>query len=86
MKRRHDGAAKPIISARRIGNRFGDQVVHDHLDLDVIRGEILGIVGGSGSSLDHFQSPSGVAVDSRFGVFVSDSDANRIFRLVPNGG
>jgi phospholipid/cholesterol/gamma-HCH transport system ATP-binding protein len=49
MKRRHDGTAKPIISARRIGNRFGDQVVHDHLDLDVIRGEILGIVGGSGS-------------------------------------
>ena len=28
---------------------FGDQIVLDHLSLDVMRGEILGIVGGSGS-------------------------------------
>jgi phospholipid/cholesterol/gamma-HCH transport system ATP-binding protein len=30
-------------------NRFGDKVIHDKLDLSVNRGEILGIVGGSGS-------------------------------------
>ncbi len=30
-------------------NRFGAQTVHEGLDLDVQRGEILGVVGGSGS-------------------------------------
>ena len=38
-----------IISVRGLRNTFGDQVVHDGLDLDVKRGEILGVVGGSGT-------------------------------------
>lgn len=38
-----------LIRVRGLVNRFGDQVVHDGLDLDVRRGEILGLVGGSGS-------------------------------------
>jgi phospholipid/cholesterol/gamma-HCH transport system ATP-binding protein len=38
-----------IIEVRDLKNQFGEQVVHDHLDLDVYRGEILGIVGGSGT-------------------------------------
>ena len=42
-------ASEPIVSARGIVNRFGKQVVHDKVDLDVMRGEILGIAGGSGS-------------------------------------
>jgi phospholipid/cholesterol/gamma-HCH transport system ATP-binding protein len=29
--------------------RFGSQTVHDGLDLDVRRGEVMGVVGGSGS-------------------------------------
>lgn len=37
------------ISIRGLVNRFGDQIIHDHLDLDVRRGEILGVVGGSGT-------------------------------------
>src|SRR5215475_12821465 len=40
---------EPILSARGIVNRFGRQQVHDHIDLDVLPGEILGIAGGSGS-------------------------------------
>ncbi|MEZ0469201.1 ABC transporter ATP-binding protein [Luteimonas salinilitoris] len=40
---------QPIIRVRGIENRFGKQVVHEGLDLDVRRGEILGVVGGSGS-------------------------------------
>ncbi len=40
---------RPIISLRGIVNRFGPQVVHDGVDLDVYRGEVMGIVGGSGS-------------------------------------
>jgi len=39
----------PAIRVRGLVNRFGDQVVHENLDLDVRRGEIIGIVGGSGS-------------------------------------
>jgi len=39
----------PAISIRGLVNRFGDQVVHDGLDLDVRSGEILGVVGGSGT-------------------------------------
>ena len=39
----------PIVSARGIVNRFGTQLVHDKISLDVMSGEILGIAGGSGS-------------------------------------
>jgi len=38
-----------LIRVRGLTNRFGAQVVHDGLDLDVRRGEILGVVGGSGT-------------------------------------
>ena len=38
-----------VIRLRGIRNQFGSQVVHDDLDLDVYRGEILGVVGGSGT-------------------------------------
>jgi phospholipid/cholesterol/gamma-HCH transport system ATP-binding protein len=38
-----------IIKVRGLRNQFGPQVVHDNLDLDVWRGEVLGIVGGSGT-------------------------------------
>ncbi len=41
-----DGLA---IRVRGLTNRFGSQTVHDGLDLDVRRGEILGVVGGSGT-------------------------------------
>jgi phospholipid/cholesterol/gamma-HCH transport system ATP-binding protein len=40
---------EPILSARDIVNRFGKQVVHDKLSLDIAPGEIIGIAGGSGS-------------------------------------
>ena len=38
-----------IIQVRGLKNAFGDAVIHDGLDLDVRRGEILGVVGGSGT-------------------------------------
>ncbi len=37
------------ISVRGLKTAFGTQVVHENLDLDVQRGEILGVVGGSGT-------------------------------------
>ncbi|MDQ3511781.1 MAG: ATP-binding cassette domain-containing protein [Pseudomonadota bacterium] len=44
-----DEVLEPIIRVRGLVNRFDTQVVHDGVDLDVIPGEILGVVGGSGS-------------------------------------
>ena len=41
--------AAAAISVRGLVNRFGTQTVHEGLDLDVHRGEILGVVGGSGT-------------------------------------
>lgn len=38
-----------VIEVRGLRNQFGTHVVHDNLDLDVYRGEILGVVGGSGT-------------------------------------
>ncbi|MCG8548113.1 MAG: ATP-binding cassette domain-containing protein [Alphaproteobacteria bacterium] len=38
-----------VIRVRGLRTQFGLQVVHDDLDLDVRRGEVLGVVGGSGS-------------------------------------
>jgi phospholipid/cholesterol/gamma-HCH transport system ATP-binding protein len=41
--------SSPVISVRNVVNRFGAQTVHDGVSLDVREGEVLGIVGGSGS-------------------------------------
>jgi len=38
-----------VIHIRGLVNGFGGKVLHDHIDLDVWRGEVLGVVGGSGS-------------------------------------
>jgi phospholipid/cholesterol/gamma-HCH transport system ATP-binding protein len=38
-----------VIRVRGLVNGFGKKIVHDHIDLDVYRGEVLGVVGGSGS-------------------------------------
>jgi len=38
-----------IIRVRGLTTQFGRSVIHDNLDLDVGRGEVMGIVGGSGT-------------------------------------
>ena len=38
-----------VLKLRDVRTQFGDHVVHDHLDLDVFRGEVVGLVGGSGT-------------------------------------
>jgi phospholipid/cholesterol/gamma-HCH transport system ATP-binding protein len=40
---------EPIIRVRGLVTRFGETSIHEGLDLDVRRGEIIGIVGGSGT-------------------------------------
>ncbi len=44
-----DHPGGPLIRVRGLINRFGTETIHDGLDLDVFRGEVLGVVGGSGS-------------------------------------
>ncbi|MEL6285795.1 MAG: ABC transporter ATP-binding protein [Pseudomonadota bacterium] len=46
------GAIPPpdrAISVRGLKTAYGDHVVHENLDLDVRRGEVLGVIGGSGT-------------------------------------
>ncbi len=81
------GETENIISVRGLCNKFGAQLVHDNLDLDMRRGEILGVVGGSGTgksvlmrSIIGLQKPSRGTINI-FGEETSDrSDAfmNRI--------
>ncbi len=45
----NDRVSEHVITVRGLVNRFGTQTVHEQLDLEVCRDEILGIVGGSGA-------------------------------------
>jgi phospholipid/cholesterol/gamma-HCH transport system ATP-binding protein len=42
-------SGQPVIRVEGLRTRFGQLVVHDQLDLEVQHGEVLGIVGGSGT-------------------------------------
>jgi phospholipid/cholesterol/gamma-HCH transport system ATP-binding protein len=42
-------AMENVIQVRGLRNRFGAQIVHENLDLDVRRGEVLAVIGGSGA-------------------------------------
>jgi len=39
----------PVLEVHGLVNRFGSQLVHDGLDMEVFQDEVFGIVGGSGS-------------------------------------
>jgi phospholipid/cholesterol/gamma-HCH transport system ATP-binding protein len=67
-----DGAAETVIEVRGLRNSFGDQVVHENLDLDVRRGEILGVVGGSGTG-------KSVLMRSIIGLQTPDEGEVRVF-------
>jgi phospholipid/cholesterol/gamma-HCH transport system ATP-binding protein len=49
LRRAPDQSAEPVIEVQGLVSRFGPNVVHDGLDLTVRKGEILGLVGGSGA-------------------------------------
>lgn len=44
-----DAVAKAVVQVRGLRNQFGTHVVHEGLDLDIRQGEVLGVVGGSGT-------------------------------------
>jgi phospholipid/cholesterol/gamma-HCH transport system ATP-binding protein len=71
-----------IIKVEDLSNSFGDQKVHEHLSLEVHRGEILGVVGGSGTgksvlmrSIIGLQHPESGSVEV-FGEPMIDRDEN----------
>jgi phospholipid/cholesterol/gamma-HCH transport system ATP-binding protein len=46
---RPERSHEPLIEVRGLLSCFDDRVIHENLDLDVERGEVLGVVGGSGT-------------------------------------
>lgn len=44
-----EAGGKAAIEVRDVVNRFGKQLIHDGVNLELKKGEILGLVGGSGS-------------------------------------
>ncbi len=67
---RYDGEYPIVIEGLR--NSFGDQVVHENLDLKVRRGEILGVVGGSGTG-------KSVLMRSIIGLQIPDEGTIEVF-------
>jgi len=45
----HRNGRPLALKLRDVRTQFGDHVVHDALDFDVFRGEVVGLVGGSGT-------------------------------------
>ena len=61
-----------VIEVRGLVNSFGEQIIHEDLEIDVCRGEILGVVGGSGTG-------KSVLMRSIIGLQVPDSGTIRVF-------
>ena len=49
MNETRDFPGTPVLEVRGLVNRFGAQLVHDGLDMEVREDEVFGIVGGSGT-------------------------------------
>jgi phospholipid/cholesterol/gamma-HCH transport system ATP-binding protein len=45
----HSNGRDVVLRLRGIRTQFGEHVVHDKLDFDMFKGEIVGLVGGSGT-------------------------------------
>ncbi|MCE5232011.1 MAG: ATP-binding cassette domain-containing protein [Mizugakiibacter sp.] len=65
-------AREAVVEVRGLVNRFGEHAVHENLDLDLYRGEILGVVGGSGSG-------KSVLMRSIVGLRRPDAGSIRVF-------
>lgn len=65
-------APEVLIEVRGLLSQFGERIIHENLDLDVVKGEVLGIVGGSGSGKT-------VLLNSIIGLKEPDGGTIRIF-------
>ena len=73
----------PIV-VEGLVNRFGSQTVHENLDLKVRRGEIIGVVGGSGTgksvlmrSIIGLQPPTEGQIEV-FGKSITDAEPDEV--------
>lgn len=64
----------PPIEVRGLRSQFGRQVIHENLDLKIRRGEILGVVGGSGAG-------KSVLLNTLIGLKEPDGGEVRLFGI-----
>jgi phospholipid/cholesterol/gamma-HCH transport system ATP-binding protein len=76
-----------VIRIRGLVTQLGERVLHDHIDLDVLRGEILGVVGGSGTgksvllrSIIGLQQPSKGSIEV-LGENIGELEGDKLVRL-----
>ena len=62
----------PPIEVKGLVSAFGDNVIHDGLDLTVKRGEVMGVVGGSGAG-------KSVLLNTLIGLKVPEAGVIKIF-------
>jgi len=62
----------PPIEVKGLVSAYGDRVIHDGLDLTVRRGEVLGVVGGSGAG-------KSVLLNTLIGLKVPEAGIVKIF-------
>lgn len=68
-----------LIEVKNLTNKFGSNVVHDGLNLSLRRGEILGIIGGSGSGKSVLlRSMLGLHSPTAGEVLVQGRDLNKL--------
>ena len=73
-----------VIDVRHLSTRFGTSIVHEHLNLSIRRGEILSVVGGSGTGTTvllrqmlKLEQPSEGCI-TIFGVDINHASASQI--------
>ena len=64
--------SEPVIEIEGLLTKFGEKVIHQDLNLKVMRGEVLGVVGGSGSG-------KSVLLNSIIGLKRADGGSVRVF-------
>ena len=74
-----DEGAEAVIEVKGLVSKFDEHVVHDGLDLTVRRGEIFGLVGGSGSG-------KSVLLNTLIGLRPPDAGEVSVFGVHPYEG
>ena len=73
-----DQPPETVVEVRGLVSRFGEHVVHEGVELTVRRGEILGLVGGSGSG-------KSVLLNTLIGLRQPDAGEVSVFGVDPYG-